>query len=151
MTLFGLTVSTIVFWLIIALIMLIVEALTAGLTTIWFAGGALAALAACACGANILIQVIVFFVVSLVLLIFTRPLAVKYITPKRIRTNYEEAVGQTVRIVEQVDNKKETGVAVLNGQEWTARSEDESVVIPKDDFAEVVEVVGVKLIVRPKK
>ena len=141
----------ILFWLGLFILFLIIEIITVGLATIWFAGGALAALAACACGANILIQVIVFFVVSLVLLIFTRPLAVKYITPKRFRTYYEDAVGQTVRIVEQVDNKKETGVAVLNGQEWTARSEDESVVIPKDDFAEVVEVVGVKLIVRPKK
>ena len=65
MTLFGLTVSTIVFWLIIALIMLIVEALTAGLTTIWFAGGAFAALVCALLDLPIAVQIVIFFIVSI--------------------------------------------------------------------------------------
>ena len=85
---------------------------------------------------------------SLVLLIFTRPWAVKYINPGRVKTNYEEAIGKTVRVTETIDNRAECGTAVLNGLEWTARSEKEGVIIPADSMAEVVAVSGVKLIVR---
>lgn len=60
-------------WLGILALLLVVEAITAGLTTIWFAGGALAAAIACYAGANLTVQILLFLCVSLVLLIFTRP------------------------------------------------------------------------------
>ena len=81
------------------------------------------------------------------LLIFTRPIAVKYISPHKVRTNYEDAVDKIVKITERVDNINGTGTAVLNGQEWTVRSRDDNEILEPGDLAAVVEVTGVKLIV----
>lgn len=138
---------TVLIWLIIMIIFLIAEAVTVGLATIWFAAGALAAMAACALGFGTLVQFFVFFIVSMVLLIFTRPFALKYVNPNKIRTNYEDVVDKTVKITEKVDNINGTGTAVLNGQEWTARSKADDEILEPGDLAKVVEVTGVKLIV----
>ena len=135
-----------IFWIGLIIAFLIIEIITVGLTTIWFAGGGLAALIVYGLGLNTFWQVIVFFAVSFLLLYFTRPWAIKFINPHRIKTNYEEAAGQTVKVTETVDNLAGTGTAVLNVQEWTARSADDAVCFPADTIARVVEVTGVKLI-----
>ena len=89
------------FWLGLIILFLVIEAVTVGLATIWFAAGALAALLVSLCGVGILGQMVVFFLVSLALLFFTRPVAVKYFDPHKIRTNYEDAVDKTVKITEE--------------------------------------------------
>lgn len=136
-----------IFWIGLIVAFLVIEIITVGLTTIWFAGGSLAALIAYGLGLNTFWQVVIFLVVSLLLLYFTRPWAIKYINPHHIKTNYEEAAGQTVKITEKVDNQAGTGTALLNGLEWTARSADDAIVFPVDSMAKVVEISGVKLIV----
>lgn len=136
-------------WLGAMILFLIIEVLTVGLATIWFAAGALAALIASALGMGILGQFLIFFIVSILLLVFTRPLAVRYINPHRVPTNYEDAIGKTVQITERVDNLHGCGTALLNGQEWTARSQKDDVVLEKDTLAKVLSVAGVKLIVVP--
>lgn len=138
----------IIFWISLIVIALVVEIATVGLTSIWFAGGGLAAVIAAGLGAPIWLQAVLFFIISLVLLFFTRPWALKYLRPHQTKTNYEDAVGKTVRITERVDNVAETGKAVLNGQEWTVRSAVDNIVLEADTIAEVVEVRGVKLIVK---
>ncbi|MCM1258392.1 MAG: NfeD family protein [Roseburia sp.] len=140
---------TVLIWLIIMIIFLIAEAITVGLATIWFAAGALAAMAVCALGFGTFIQFVVFFIVSMALLVFTRPFALKYVNPNKIRTNYEDVVDKTVKITERVDNINGTGTAVLNGQEWTARSKKDDEILEPGNLAKVVEVTGVKLIVVP--
>ena len=140
---------TIFVWLGIMVFFLVIEAVTVGLATIWFAAGALAALIASAAGAGVLGQTAVFFIVSFVLLLFTRPVAVKYINPHKVRTNYEDAVDKTVKITERVDNLNATGSAVLNGQEWTARMQDSSLALEEGELAKVAAVEGVKLILVP--
>ena len=72
----------IIFWLALFVILLIIEIITVGLTTIWFAGGSMAALIVAAVGGPVWLQVILFLVVSFVLLFFTRPWAVKYLNIK---------------------------------------------------------------------
>ncbi len=136
-------------WLGIMILLLIIEAVTVGLTTIWFAAGALAALIAAMLGAGILVQALLFFAVSLVLLVFTRPIAVRYINPHKVRTNYEDTVGKTVRITQCVNNRNDTGTAVLNGLEWTARMQEDNVILQEGALARVVAVEGVKLILVP--
>ena len=81
-------------WLGILAVLLIIEAITAGLTTIWFAGGALIAAIACYLGVNLVTQLLLFLCVSLVLLIFTRPLAMKYFNQERQKTGAELLIGQ---------------------------------------------------------
>lgn len=138
---------TVLIWLIIMIIFLIAEAITVGLATIWFAAGALAAMAVCALGFGTFVQFMVFFIVSMVLLIFTRPFALKYVNPNKVRTNYEDAVDKIVKITERVDNINGTGTALLNGQEWTVRSRADSEILEPGDLAAVVGIAGVKLIV----
>ena len=134
-------------WLGLFILLLVIEIITVGLTTIWFAAGALAALAANVLGANLIIQIIIFLAVSIVLLIFTRPWAEKHLNRKRVRTNYEREIGKVIRITEKVDNLNQTGKSVVDGQEWTVRSKNDSEIFEAGALARVAAVSGVKLIV----
>lgn len=140
-----------IFWIGLLIIFLVVEIVTVGLTSIWFAGGALVAGIVCMAGGPIWLQVVLFFGVSFVLLYFTRPWALRYVQPKNVKTNYEELEGKSVRILERVDNIEGTGKAVYNGMEWSARAEKEGETFEKEEQAQVVRVEGVKLILRKKE
>lgn len=135
-------------WLGLLIILLIVEIITVGLTSIWAAGGALAALLLNLFGIPFVGQVIAFLVVTFVLLAFTRPIAVKFLNPQKVKTNYEGIIGKTVRITERVDNYQQMGKTVVNGQEWTVRSESDEETLEVDALAKVVNISGVKLIVK---
>ncbi len=135
-------------WLVLLIILLIIEIITIGLTSIWAAGGALAALILNILGVPLLWQVVVFFAVTFVLLCFTRPFAVRFINNQREKTNYEGIIGKTIRIAETVDNISQSGMAVVNGQEWTVRAEKEDEILEPGTLAKVVNISGVKLIVR---
>ena len=135
-------------WLVLLIILLIVEIITVGLTSIWAAGGALAALILNILEFPIVVQVIVFFVVTFLLLFFTRPFAVKCINSRREKTNCEGIIGKTIRIAETVDNMSQTGMAVVNGQEWTVRAQEDEEILEAGTIAKVVNISGVKLIVR---
>lgn len=143
--------STSIIWLALMIILIIIEIVTVGLTTIWFAAGALVSTIVASIGGPIGIQIIVFFVVSILLLIFTRPLAVKYINNTRVKTNYEGVIGKIVRTTEAVNNYESTGCAIVNGQEWTVRSVDDEKTIPKGSLCKVLSISGVKLIVEEYK
>ena len=106
----------IIFWIGLIILFLIVEIITVGLTSIWFAGGALAAVIAERAGGPIWLQVVLFFAVSFVLLYFTRPWAMKFVKPKNVKTNYEEVEGKTVRVTRRVDNIAGTGTVVAGTQ-----------------------------------
>ena len=138
-------------WLAIVIVLLVIEIATLGLTTIWFAGGALVACIAALLHANIWVQIVLFLVVSILLLFFTRPLAVRYMNKDRTKTNVDSMVGKEAVVTEAIDNLKAQGVVQVNGLEWTARSEESQEVIPKGAIVEVGRVDGVKLIVRKKE
>ena len=126
-----------IYWLIAAGVLLILEILTLGLTTIWFAGGAFIAFLAGFFGAPLWVQIVLFLAVSAVLLIFTRPIAEKYLNSSRTKTNAEGLVGKQGKVLEEIDNFNQTGKIMLNGMEWMARSADASVSIPVDTKVEV--------------
>ena len=140
-----------IIWLALTAVLLIIEIATLGLTTIWFAAGALFAFFAALLGMNLGIQIGVFVVVSVVLLFFTRPLAVKYLNTKTIKTNTEALVGKTARVIVDINNLKSQGQVVINGLEWTARSSDDTVVFKIGDAVTIVGIEGVKLIVEGQK
>lgn len=135
-----------IIWLIILAVCLIAEIATLGLVTIWFAGGALVAFFVALVTDSLLIQMIVFFTVSLLLLFFTRPIAARFYNNKRTKTNVESLVGEYCKVTEEIDNFNGTGTVFLNGLEWTARSKSEEV-IPLDTRVKVCAVDGVKVIV----
>ena len=134
-------------WVVLAIIFAVVEIITVGLTSIWFAGGALAALLASALGLNVVWQIVVFVLVSVLLLVFTRPWALKYVKPHLVKTNYESAIGKNVCLTEEVDNIKGTGTAVLSGQEWTARAYEEGKKFSAGMIVTVKEIRGVTMYV----
>lgn len=140
--------NIIMFWLILLIVCIGIEVATLGLTTIWFAGGALAAIIAAALNAPLVVQIVLFILVSLVLLFFTRPVAVRYFNRDRIRTNVESLVGKQAIVTGEIDNLHSMGQVTLNGQEWTARSFDEKEKIPTGTVVDVLAINGVKLIVR---
>jgi membrane protein implicated in regulation of membrane protease activity len=143
--------NTTMYWLAAMIILILIEIPTVGLTTIWFAIGALVAVIASVIGFSFWVQVVLFILVSLGMLIFTRPWAIKYINANRTKTNYEGIIGKVVRITQDVDNIAETGCAVVNGQEWTVRANDDRMKISSGSLAQVVDIRGVKLIVEEFK
>lgn len=134
------------FWAIVAIAALVVELITFGLTSIWLTGGALVSLVLSLLDVAWPIQIATFFIVSIILLIITRPLAKKFINDKKIPTNYEEAIGKSVRVTEAIDNNHNTGRAFFNGVDWAARSVSDEINFEVDEMARVVRVEGVKLI-----
>lgn len=140
-----------VYWLIALVVFLVIEAATLGLATIWFAGGALVALIAAMCGAGLGIQVASFLVVSLVLLIFTRPFAVRFLSKDTLKTNVNRVIGMEGVVTEEISNLAGTGKVSLGGNIWTARTENEGGTIPVDAVVAVLRVEGVKLIVKVKE
>lgn len=136
-------------WLIALVVLLFIEFVTMGLTTIWFAGGALVATVIAACDGPLWLQIICFAVVSILMLIFTRPIAAKYFNNRRVKTNVEDIIGRQVTVKERIDNVSGTGVVMLNGSEWSARSADDAV-YEEAAILVIRAVKGVTLIVSDK-
>lgn len=135
-------------WLVALVILLVVEAATVGLVSLWFALGALAGLVTSFFTGNIWTQFWVFLAVSFVSLLLIRPLARRYVTPKQVATNADRAVGEEGVVIQSIDNLKATGQVSVRGAVWTARSQGEEY-IPEGTTVKVLRIEGVKLIVAP--
>ena len=139
------------FWLILFVVLLVIEICTLGLTTVWFAGGALVAWVLALLKVSLPIQVIVFLIISIALLVLTRPIVMKQFNRKREQTNAERLIGQIAVVTAQIDNIHATGVVIVGGLEWSARTKEPDVIIEKDKIVIVEEIQGVKLIVTEKE
>ena len=136
-----------VIWLVIFVVLLGIEIATMALTTIWFAAGALAAFALSFTSLGTEAQLAAFVVVSFVALFLVRPFAKKYINGDITKTNADSLVGKQARITSVVDNLNATGDAVVGGQDWTARSVRDDIVIQEGTIVTIKKIQGVKLIV----
>ena len=141
----------VIVWLLILVALVVAELITMGLTTIWFAGGAFVAALASLIGFTVWGQIIVFLAVSLILLFFTRPIAVKCFNKDRIKTNVESLVGRQAIVISEIDNVKGAGRVTVGGQEWSARAREDQAKLPVGAVADVVGIHGVKLIVEERK
>lgn len=133
-------------WMIALVALVIGEAVTVGLTFIWFAVGALGALIVSALGASVWIQVAVFLGLSTVTLILVRPAAARLLRPGISPTNADRILGQVALVTQTIDNMAQTGQVKLSGQVWTARSEGGEV-IPEQSRVRILRIEGVKVIV----
>ena len=140
-----------IFWLILFVILLVIEILTMGLTTVWFAGGALVAFILAFVGFGLPVQIIVFLVVSIGLLVLTRPIAMKFFNQERQKTNAESLIGQKAIILERIDTLRGTGRAEVNGMEWSAKTDDSDETIDAGEVVVIEGIQGVKLIVRKEE
>ena len=128
----------------------IAEGLTAGLVSIWFVFGALAALAAAFLNAGVGVQIAVFVLVSAVTLALTRPIVKRLMHRRSEPTNLYRVVGETARVTETIDNAASGGAVYVGGKTWTARSEGDEI-IPAGAQVTVTRIEGVKLLVKNDK
>ena len=126
-----------VFWLIALIVFAVGEALTVGLTSIWFAIGALGALLVSK--GPVALQIVVS-------LLLVRPLAKKLLSPRYVRTNADRVIDKTAVVTETVDNLNGTGQVSVAGQVWTARSEHD-VVLAAGRQVRILRIEGVKVFV----
>lgn len=140
-----------VMWLVLLVLCIVVELATMGLTTVWFAGGALVAAVAAGCHAPLWLQIALFLAVSLLLLFFTRPIAMKYFNKDRIKTNAESLVGKQAVVISEIDNLEGVGQVTIGGQEWSARSIDDRKKMAVGAVVYVRAINGVKLMVEEKE
>ena len=140
-----------IIWLGIMAALLVIEAMTVQLLTVWFAAGALAAAIASYFGAGVAVQLLVFFAVSVVLLYFTRPLAMKHAVSTPEKTNADSLVGRNAVVVQKIDNLAQTGQVRINDVEWIARSAAEEKTFESGGIVRIERIEGVKLIVDESK
>lgn len=143
--------SSPIYWLILLAVLIVIEILTLGLTTIWFAGGALVAFFISLFMDSFFVEAGVGLLVSFFLLFYTRPIVKKYLNKGIVKTNYESLIGRTGKVTEKINNIEGTGTVDLSGQLWTARSVDDNVTIDEDTIVNVMNIQGVKLIVKKKE
>lgn len=139
--------GTIAFWAAALVVFLIVEAVTAGLVSIWFVFGSLVALICAALGAAVWLQIFWFVIVSVATLVLTRPLVKRYVDSRSVATNADRSIGRAAVVTERIDNLAATGAVKLDGVVWTARSTDDAVAIETGERVTVRAIEGVKLIV----
>lgn len=135
-------------WLALVILFLVVEGLTVGLVSTWFAVGALAAMIVAATGGPVGLQVGVFLVVSAALLACLRPILRRYVTPKLAKTNVDAIIGTEGYVTADIDNLSATGSVKLGAMEWTARS-GTGEIIKTGTRVRVDRIEGVKVFVTP--
>ena len=116
-------------WGFAVIFFLLLEALTMGLTTIWFAAGAFVAAAVALFGCPFSVQIVAFVVVSVLCLVFTRPIAKRFLNDKTEKTNADSVIGCTGVVTEDIDNLLAKGQVLVKGQYWTARAEEDGKLI----------------------
>ena len=139
-----------VVWLIAMVVLLVVEGVIPGLVSIWFAAGALVALLLSLIGAPLWLQGTAFLIVSLALLVLTRPLAKKYVNSRTTPTNADRIIGRDCVVTEEIDNLRGTGAVSVDGKTWTARLERVDGKAPKGAVVKALRIEGVRLIVSEK-
>lgn len=136
-------------WIGIAVLLAVLEVSTTQLVSIWFVVGAVAAAITTVFTDSLLIQIIVFVLISAVCLAVTRPFVKKITKSKKICTNADSLIGKTGIITIEVNNSIAQGQINVNGQIWSARSEDDNLILKVNQKAEVKSISGVKLILSP--
>lgn len=140
-----------IFWLILFVVLLIIEIFTMGLTTVWFAGGALVAIFLAYLKVDLPVQIIVFLLVSILLLVLTRPIAIKFFNQERQKTNADSLIGQKAVVLEAIDTVRGTGRVEVNGMEWSAKEEKGTDTIQAGQIVVIEGIQGVKLIVKKEE
>ncbi|MBE6604472.1 MAG: NfeD family protein [Ruminococcaceae bacterium] len=136
------------FWIAVLAIALLMEALTTDLVAIWFFPAALVCMILAFLSVPVPLQLLVFVLLGLALVFATRPLCKKLTKSKNTKTNVDALIGATALVTQEICNIKETGEVKVNGLRWSARAVDPARVIAAGEEVEVLEIRGVKLIVK---
>ena len=138
-----------IFWLVVIVIAVVVEACTVQLVSVWMAIGGVGALIAGLCGAPFWVQTAVFAGVTALALLISRPMVKKVMHFQKVDTNAGRYIGKTGIVTARIDNTEGIGQVTVLGSVWTARSADGSV-LPEGENVVIKAIEGVKLIVEPE-
>ena len=133
-------------WLVFAVFMLVCELLTTQLVSIWFVLGGIAAAITCVFTDNLLIQTLVFVIVSLAALLATRPLVKKVLKNKQVPTNSDRLIGRVAIVTMDIVNTTGEGQVNVDGKIWSAKSYD-GCEIKTGASVKITAIEGVKLVV----
>ncbi len=136
------------FWIAVLAVALVAEAFTADLVAIWFFPAALVSMVLAFFKVPVPLQFLVFVMLGLMLVFATRPLCKKLVRHKDDKTNTDALIGQVALVTEEIANIRESGEVKIGGLRWSARAEDPSRIIPVGTEVTVLEIKGVKLIVK---
>ena len=131
-------------WLVLGGVLFVGEILTAGFLLLWFGIGAIAAMLVSFVTSNLFIQILVFVIVSVLLLIFTKPILSKYTKDDTTITNSKTIIGKTAIVTEEISLLNSTGQIKVDGEIWSAKTIDSNIVIPKGSEVEIIDIDGVK-------
>ena len=137
-------------WLALLGVFIAVEGATVALVSLWFVGGAAAALIFALCGLPLWPQVLAFTAVSAALLIGLRPFLKKYINSKKVDTNVDALIGKRAVVTEAIDNLRGQGTVKIGGNLWSARSVGDAP-IAADTVVVIRKIEGVKVFVEPEQ
>jgi membrane protein implicated in regulation of membrane protease activity len=143
-----LDITSFIFWGVLAAVFLGAELMTTGLVSIWFCIGAVVTMLAARGGASVIVQFVVFAVISGALLVLTRPFVNKVLRLKKEATNLDRIIGETAVVTEEINYHKGTGAVKVDGKTWTAVSDEKERTIPKDTEVKILKIEGVKVIVK---
>lgn len=138
-------------WLIVAGVCFILEIITVGFLIFWFAIAALVVSLLSLLIPNVIVQSVIFVILSAILVLFTRPFAKKVNASDNTITNSNRFIGKT-GLVKKALSEHQSGQVKVEGEVWTAVL-DENILqeIPEGSTVEIIAIDGVKLIVKPKK
>ena len=138
------------YWLIAAIVLVIIEICTAGFGALCFALGAAFSALVSGLGGSFTWQILVFVVVSLLTFIFLRPVVVRFLDKKSedVKTNAEAIIGRKGIVSERIDASQHTGRVAIDGDDWKAVSEDGSV-IEKGTDVEILKLDSIIVTVKP--
>jgi membrane protein implicated in regulation of membrane protease activity len=143
-------VQTWIIWVIIAAVLGTIEILT---TTLAFGLVALAAIVAAVAGAaggDAAVQFGAFVVASVIGLGVARPFALRHVRqPPLLRTGTAALVGRPATVLEEVTGY--SGRVRIGGDIWSARSYDETQVIPAGTTVDVMHIEGATALVYPRE
>ena len=136
-----------IIWFVAFLLLLIIEIVTINLVTIWFAFGAIAAMITTMFTDSVIIQVVVFLIVSILSLILTKPVMKAFKKFEIQPTNSDRVIGKTGEVIKDISDNEYGEVKVI-GTVWTATSKQK---ISVGEKVRVVSIDGVKLIVEKEE
>ena len=141
----GFSIPMTLIWMAIALAFAIAEGYTLGLTFIWFSGGALLAMLVSFLNIGLPFEIAAFIIGSGLMLLYTRPAAVKLFKIGGTKTNADSLIGKSGVVIKALDPYS-MGQVNVKGQIWSAKPLNDETIEEKT-IIEVVSIDGVKLIV----
>ena len=135
-----------IFWLVVSILFLIVEWMTVEIVSIWFTGAGIISMILALCNVPLEWQILTFCVVSVVLIIFTRPIVARHLKKNESRTNVDSLIGEIATVTKDI-LPDDRGEVKIKGQYWLAISADNKL-IEANKKVSILAIEGAKLIVK---